>query len=684
MSKPAIKTNEEILQRIRKDIENSYEYFKDVNKLYHEFRYFVYVSSISEQERAFLKSTNKPVLEFNVLNSMISRLLGEFDQHSPMPIVKLDEYSFGKSDPTMIDAIDGHIRYLMHEVKTYYAADIMKDLLSGGFGVWKVFTEYRNNFNFEQLIKVVRISDPTMCAFDPNAQLPTKADGNYCTEFFCISEDDKEKYNLKDDDFERGTQSIGGFKWSNNTRKKKIIILADHYEKEIVKHTLYYLEDHNTMPKEEYERRIEELKLRYHPDDIATMIPKVLAEREAEDVRIIRTRLTENKIIERIITEYKSLPLVYVSGNSTKCRKDGGDLKEYAKPYAYDAKDAQRTKNHLGQTFFSEVLNMVRHKFIASAEAIAGHEDAYRDVQHPSVIRYNEFSKDDKTVRLTPPSDIRPVPPAPEIINGFLGIDKTVQNILGSYDAEIGLADNVLSGAALREAKTHSNGASMPYFMGNIMGLNGVFKVVKELIPICYITPMTLPVINRKGEKDFFRINDNTYGNLRLNYDPDLLHIQIVAGLNFEAQRANDMALIQALIGSNLPLLTEFFNTPEGASILIDNITTIKGGDRIKAAWDNFEKRKKEQAKLPAPPDPVAAQISLEQEHLELLKQQEKTHTAIKTAQIEIEAYAKETERLKILMDEQQKDKKNILDMDKHQSERARTMAELALKSVNL
>jgi hypothetical protein len=66
------------LNEIKKNIERAHEYFiKNVNR-FNDFMKFVFQTSLSSDDITKLDVLQKPAIEFNILEAMISRLRGEF------------------------------------------------------------------------------------------------------------------------------------------------------------------------------------------------------------------------------------------------------------------------------------------------------------------------------------------------------------------------------------------------------------------------------------------------------------------------------------------------------------------------------------------------------------------------------------------------------------------------------
>jgi len=66
-------TNTARLKELKKNIEQSYSYFKANNDRYHEFVKFVFNTSMTNEDIQTLRDLGKPTLEFNILESFVSR-----------------------------------------------------------------------------------------------------------------------------------------------------------------------------------------------------------------------------------------------------------------------------------------------------------------------------------------------------------------------------------------------------------------------------------------------------------------------------------------------------------------------------------------------------------------------------------------------------------------------------------
>src|SRR5579864_3838376 len=219
------------LKRIKANIERAMSYWKDNSKRFHEFQKFTFKSTVSISDKAALNATQKPILEFNIINAPLSRQCGEFSKQEPS--IEVSAKAGKKVGPQLIEFLDGHIRYILDESKkrnTQY--NIYRDSMSGGFSNFKVSTEYEDEMSFEQVLKVSRSNMPTMIGYDPMAREADKSDAEFYFELFPMEEERFKsmypKIPLDQLDF---LKADGTFSWSFKNQDQKVIILADYYKK---------------------------------------------------------------------------------------------------------------------------------------------------------------------------------------------------------------------------------------------------------------------------------------------------------------------------------------------------------------------------------------------------------------------------------------------------------------------
>jgi hypothetical protein len=586
------KKHQEQLERIKTNVRRAYDYFKPNYDRYNEFRRFVFESSLREEEITLLMTLSKPQLEFNILEAYISRLLGEFSKQQPDIEVSADDQN--TADPTTIKILEQHLRHTLTDAKNHHTKyEIYKDLLSGGFSTLKVSTDYASPMAMHQVINIERAYDPTLCGFDQLARYSHKGDGRFCFELFPMSQDDfEDEYPEIPTNELNFRRDFAGFNWSYLNDSTPIIIVGDYYEKKKKRVTIVQLRDGTVKTKKEYDEMLDTW-------GNIEMPPAIIGKPRVSETDIIcRYRLIENRIIEYTDTDFTHLPLVFVDGNSIMIKTPkNGNVRQVTRPYVYHAKGAQRLKNYAGIALANEVENIVQHKFIIKKEALPKEEDflqAIKDIQKPSNIVVNAFYEENPDIQIPEPiREIIKVPAPAEVLQAFSGSDQLIQNILGSYDASLGINNNQLSGTALVEAATQSNAAAMPYIVGYLDGYQRAAQIYVDLFPKYYTTNRTIPVMDEEGKKSYAKINSSD--GVNMFYDANALNVIVKAGASFQVQKSRTIMMIKEMMGMS-PLFAQFI-AEKGLNFVLDNMEG-RGIDQLKKMVDGWLQEMKQQKQI--------------------------------------------------------------------------------------
>lgn len=679
---PAKKYQNE-LKRLKRLVETSCDYFKPNNQRFHNFQRFTFQSALTSPDISTLEALEKPVIEFNITNAPVDRLCGEFSKQQPSIYVSAEDSK--QLDPQMLEVIEGHIRHIVYNLNkdnTQYG--VYRDQLSGGFSMYKCYTDYKNEMSFEQDILIERIFEPTLCGFDPMARKVTKKDADYYYEIFPMSEEEfKIKYpdqKTEDMGFVRlEEQSIA---WSYTDKKnKRFVIVCDIYEKKRREITIVKLADGRTINKDDYtEEMANWTKMEQQPAVVAT--------RKSMQTTICRYRFNELVVLEYEETPYRNNNIIFVDGNSVTIKDaDTGNFKQFTKPYTYHAKGLQQLTNLAGQMIGNDFENMVQHKFMIAKEAIPQepeYQKALTNPQQAQTLIYNAFMDNDPEKGLLPPIQSVPREPLPaDVTNVFNNCMQMLQNILGSYDAQLGIQQTELSGVAITEGATQSNAAAMPYVVNYMHALNDVAQWCLDMIPKIYTTPRTIPVVSKDGKSAYVEINGQN--GPQIKYDSCDLNIKVEAGVSFAIAKNRAIQQITMLMKVS-PEFAAFMNSV-GLPVLLDNLE-FRGVDVLKEMATEWMQQQQQNQK----PDPqaIAAQAAAQTAQARMMEaqtnaataqaniQQASYDTVIKAKQAQTAQQEADTDRIKALTAIGESRNELMLEASKVQAEESRTKVETA------
>lgn len=580
------------LEGLKKLVAKSYSYFKDNYDRFNNFRKFVYETSVTEQEIAVNDELGRPNLEFNVLTAYLSRMCGEFSKQEPSVEVSADE---GENiDPQVIEVVEGHLRHILEDAKksnTQYHT--YRDSLSGGFCTLEVSTEYANDMSFKQVLKLKKAKYPTLCGYDPLATEPHKGDGNYSFMIYPKTKQDfEEEYDVSLDDLKfASSDSIGGFSWSFNNGQDDIVLLCKLFKKKKRKVKIMELADGSVKTERDYKKFLEDWKNSGRVEQAPVIRGKP---RWTTQTTICRYLFNEKMVLEYVETDFNNSPLIFSDGDSIDLYDNQrGTIKQLTRPYCYNAKGGQQLKNLGGQCLAGYLENISQHKYVIKKEAIPlekSYLNALTNPQKANTLVVNAFKDNNPSMPI--PDPIIPIQPQmapPEIMNSIQMADQIIQNELGSYDAQLGINDNQLSGVAIVEGATQSNAAAMPYVVNYMSALNQVAVMCVDLMPKYYKTPMTIPVIDREGNRRVIKLNQD--GGVDFNFDSNLLKVKVSAGVNFAIQKSRALQQIIAMTQAS-PAFAQFMNS-KGLKVLLDNFE-IRGIDILKKLADEYQIEQKQ------------------------------------------------------------------------------------------
>ena len=661
------------LERIKENVEKFYDFFKENYETWYKFKKFLYITSLSDRDRKVLKDTGKPELEFNILEAYVSRQKGEFAKQEPSILVSPGNN--GQVEEGTVETVNGHMRDIEDRMRADNTAyQIYDDMLSGGFSVGKVYTKYADSMSFEQDITVKRVFDPTLCGFDPLAQESHKGDGEYDFEIMPYREKEFNELGYTVDTSKlKFSRNLDKFNWSYKNNKEKIILLCTYFEKKYTKVKLVKLSDQSVMTQEEYD----DFLVKWELQGKIEQPPQVIDSRTTRLTHIVRYRFIENEVLEHKNTDYGFLPLIFADNDSVNIRDTlQSELKQYTRPYCYQAKDTQKLKNYAGQTLANEIEMMVQHKFKIPIEGIPEqYKEAYTDYQTPQVMVYHQFYDNDPEKRLDPPQEIARIPMPPEVTAAFQGTDQTTQAILGTYDASLGINKQQLSGIAIVEGATQSNATAMPSIVGYMNFLQQVAIVCLDLIPKYYVTPRSIPVIGKDGKKGYQLINQP--GQPSMKFASNALKVKVEAGVNFTIQRTRNLQQVTALMQVS-PILQQFFGTtPEGLNFILKNLE-MSGTDDLTEAVDKFAQQVQQSQQKQ--PNPQMMRVQLEGQKLQHQEKQDEKKNQIDLAKVGIQDKEADTGRISALAGIGQRESELEMEKDKIDAENARTLVDKAVK----
>lgn len=690
--KPSLKTDDK-LEKIKDNIHKAHDYFKDNRKFYSKFRRFLYKTTVTDDDQNAMIANETPNMSLNITEAYVSHFLGQLSMHEP-------SYKFraltNKVNYEQVKLIEAYVRFMMG-TNGYgdWQNECIKEAITGGYSVARIYTDYVSDESFDQEIRIEKIFDPTLSGFDPLARKSHKGDSKFCYFFTPMTKKDFEsKYpdvDLSKVDFSKDFVNNSPVRWyqSGDYKRDEIVYVCDYFEKKRIKKKLLWIpnpytddvNDRIVVTEKDYKRMKDDWE---EEGNILPFPDEPIDTRIHHSHEIIRYRLIGDCFLEDpVLTDYYYLPLIFLDGNSAFI-----EGQQITRSYFYNAIDCQRIKNYLASQMLNDIENQQRAPF-AMPEAGIPENEAYREgLENPQKVKGVLFYKhaDDEGNPIPPLQQLSPTPPNQQLHTLYSEMSNTMQQIFGTYDAQLGLQRTDLSGKAIIEGALQSSLTSMPFVTNYVEFLSHISLVITDLLPKYYTTFRTLPVITEKGNREYIEINIDEVEESFLKYTHNDIGVEIEPGLNLDAQKNRALQSIISLMQTS-----QTFNAmmeSEGLGILIENLD-IRGQEQLREMATRFMEQQKQQQEA-AQPNPQEQLLKIEQERTQLEHQSREAKNSIeqervKNSRIELMLKAFKTmEDLRLAREKAETEKqKKDFDMAIESSKLQIKMIEQTLKDVS-
>lgn len=425
---------------------------------------------------------NRPTYEFPKLRLHTQQVINEMRQQRPSGKVRGAE----EADRGLAEIMQGICRNIESTSNADHAYDIAYEkAVKGGFGVWRICTDYLNDEDFEQDIRIKPVRNPFAVKFDPAAIEIDRHDAN-----FCFVEE-----LIPTSDFERRFPSanVADFESDNDCgdwRDAGQVRIAEYWYKEPKKRELLALSDGRVV----------------FADEIAKQAGLQVEEAKdflkAADIEVIRARIVEShKVMMRLTNGHewltepyefpsKFIPIVVAWGNIENI--EGTD---YWSGMVRFSKDQQRLHNLHRSALVEAVAKAPKAPYVVTAEQIDGLETMWKNANaedYPYLLY-----KDDKGRGAPQRTQQAEVPTALIQLAGMDNDD--MKAATGLYDASLGARSNETSGIAINTRKQQGATATFNYIDNLAYAIRFTYEILIDMIPRVYDTPRVVRVIGEDG-----------------------------------------------------------------------------------------------------------------------------------------------------------------------------------------
>lgn len=440
---------------------------------------FVSVPGNQWDEKLKQRRKNRPTYEFPKLRMHTQQVINEMRQTRPQGKVSGVE----EADAGLAEIMQGLCRNIESVSNANQAYDIaFEAAVQGGYGVWRICTDYANQDDFDLDIRIKPIRNPFSAKCDPAAVAIDRRDANFWFVEELIPEAQFEREH-PDADMASFEADRGCADW----REKGQVRRAEYWYKKPMKREMWAVESRDgiaTIYPDEYPG--------YTEDDFATAGLKVVNRRTVDSHKVFM-RLTNGHewLTEPYEFPSKFIPIVVCWGNIQNI--DGDD--HFCGMVRF-AKDQQRLHNVHRTAMVEAVAKAPKAPFIVKPGWIKGYENMWNNANaedYPVL-----YLSDDAPAGAMPQRTNQAEVPVALIQMANMDNDD-LKAATGQYDASLGARSNETSGIAINSRKQQGATATYNYIDNLVYAIRYQYEILIDMIPRVYDTKRTVRILGDDG-----------------------------------------------------------------------------------------------------------------------------------------------------------------------------------------
>jgi portal protein len=539
---PAISEEDKKLRQISRYQKNWAEYYSSNIDVFKLDKTFLFVDQWKSSERARFQEAHKTALTSNILYDAFRKMCGQYRENTPQFEVRSVN---GKASPKEIKLRGDYFRHLSQQSRSSEVFETaLENALAGGFGAFRVDTQYIDDKSFDQEPILRKIEYPERCYFDPNAELTTKADGHYCGIVIPMS---RKEFHEKYPDHQVPQKSDTVFDIYDNSYAslymQDVVLLIEHYEKEYTEVEIVELSNGMTMDKKDYNEKSKIVKDN-HPEEMHNiMIPKIVRKRKVNRCKIMRYLVTNSNILEEEEFVGKELPIIFVPGDLQKVNG-----REITLSFIRFAIDSQRALNLTQSEIIQVIRTSRRELFMATSGNLGNRVNQWRDVANQQGVLLYEPDP----ITQQPPIRIEPVDIPVTLMNYLQVATQQIQGTMGMFNSSLGDSDNAISGKAVKQRQVAGNLAGGIFYDNLLRAITQAGRCIMSMLPKLMDNERAINTLPVEGKEKTVTINANKLGSGGGDFTDNDFDVIARSGPSYEVQKEEAISMLINL-GQMLP-----------------------------------------------------------------------------------------------------------------------------------
>ena len=481
------------------------------------------------------EAEGRPCLTINRIPAFARQIVNDARQNKPAIKVRPAD---SNADPKTADIYNGLIRNIEQTSNAEVAYDTaLESAVYGGFGYFRIKTEYAHDDTFDLDIVIERIANPFTVYGDPQSQACDASDWRFgfVTELVPVK-DFKARFGK---DVEAVDWSADGDDKGELWREEDSVRVAEYWKREPNKRVIVALSNGQVIDAQQYQANREIW-------DASGIV--VVGERETMSHKVVHYLLTGSDVLETNAWPGRYIPIVPVYGDEINI-----EGKRYFKSLVRDMRDPQMMFN-FWRTASTELVALApKAPFIGPRGAF----DTDMGKWQTAHVKSHPFIEYDG-----------PVPPQRQAFAGVpagalqeaLNASDDMKSVSGIYDASLGARSNETSGRAIMARQREGDVGNFHYIDNLSRGIRYAGRVLLDLIPAVYDKPRMIRVLGEDGTPKTVQVNaPDAHGNIyelaRGKYD-----LIVETGPSYTSKRDEAVAMLTEVMRASpaaTPLLMD-------------------------------------------------------------------------------------------------------------------------------
>ena len=471
---------EEIFKSAMKRFDNALSFEKENRELAEEDHSFAngdgqWEDHVKEQR---IKQ-RRPYLTINRLPQYIAQVVGDARQNKPsVKVSPVDD----DSDREMAELLEGIIRHIESDSSASVAyMTAFEHCCTGGFGHWRITTDYCHDQSFDQDIKIERIPNPFSVYWDTASVKVDKSDANWCFISEKIpTEEYKRRFPKRDIEADFSSDdTLYRRNWFD--AQDDHVRIAEYWVKEFTDKTISLMPDGSVI------------------DGKAEGAVKT---RKVQEPKVVRYTLSGDGILtdkEEWSGQY--IPVVSIYGPEELA----GESIRYRSLIRH-AKDSVRMYNFWQTAITEEIASHPRQPYIGTVKNFAGLEKQWADSNNTSrtFLTYNPDPSNPNGPQRSQPAALNPA----MIQQSMQSIDD-IKSTIGMHDASMGAQGNETSGKAILARQREGDTGTFAWIDNLSRGIEQTGRILIDLIPKIYDGERVIRLLGEDESEKLAKLNED-------------------------------------------------------------------------------------------------------------------------------------------------------------------------------